>query len=688
MPSRQLRRILTGAACALWCAAMPARGQNSFYVASSGSDANTGTQSAPFQSLERARDAIRASRPRTGATVWLKGGDYPRTQTFQLTAQDSGTPDAPVVYRAVKGETPRLSGSRAIGHWQRVTDAALLNRLPEAARGQVWQSDLKAQGINDFGGLSPFGFSKPLQPTPLELFFDDQPMTLARWPNLPASDAVGAGAWARTGTIAPGANDRFTFENERIARWTTAPDAYLHGYWMHEWADSAVPLGRIEAATHQIVLAQPPGFGVLPNHRFSIFNLIEELDAPGEYYLDRASGVLYFWPPSPLSDASARVSMLQAPLIAVQNASNIVLRGLTLEGGRGAGVSVAGGQNVLVAGCRIRNLGASGVSMRGTGHGVQSCDLSNLGAGGIVLEGGERKSLTAGRNFAVNNDISKYSRWTRTYLPGIKASGVGTRIAHNRIHEAPHFAVQMSGNDHVFEGNEVFRVMLESADGGAFYIGRDFTFRGNVVRGNYFHDIRNQTQGAKAADDTMAVYLDDLASGVEISGNVFERVSRGIMLGGGKDNRIENNVFLNNKLAMSIDARATNWAKAKAAPGGEWKLDERLRAMSFQQAPFSTRYPLLAVIDPNNYALPSGNVVARNIVQGGEWIRWQSGFQNQPAPEVVRVEANLLEGDPGFVAPERGDFGLKPHAPALKIGFEPIPFEQMGLQTDEYRLMK
>ena len=103
--------------------------------------------------------------------------------------------------------------------------------------------------------------------------------------------------------------------------------------------------------------------------------------------------------------------------------------------------------------------------------------------------GGDRKKLEAGRNFALNNNIHHFSRWVRTYRPAVYLYGVGHRVAHNRVHDAPHNAVLFWGNDHVLEFNEVYRVCTETGDAGAFYIGRDWTQRGNVIRYNYFHDL-------------------------------------------------------------------------------------------------------------------------------------------------------------------------------------------------------
>ena len=127
-------------------------------------------------------EAARARLPREGVTVWLRGGDYHLHKTFTLTAEDDTSP-APVTYRAYRTRRCGWTAGRTVTGWTAVTDPAILARLDPAARGHVLQADLKAQGITDFGELTPRGFGRPGTPAALELFFNDAPMTLARWPN-------------------------------------------------------------------------------------------------------------------------------------------------------------------------------------------------------------------------------------------------------------------------------------------------------------------------------------------------------------------------------------------------------------------------------------------------------------------------------------------------------------------------
>ena len=179
------RRLLILSATLLLALPAPAA---QLYVAPDGSDRDPGTSAKPFATFERARDEVRKLRQdgrltKGGATIWLRGGDYIRTNALQLTAADSGAADASNVWCACKGETVRLLGGRKLAGFEPATDAAVLARLPEVARGHVLQVNLGALGVTDFGKMASRGFGRPQIAAHCELFFGGRPMTLARWPN-------------------------------------------------------------------------------------------------------------------------------------------------------------------------------------------------------------------------------------------------------------------------------------------------------------------------------------------------------------------------------------------------------------------------------------------------------------------------------------------------------------------------
>ena len=650
-----------------------------FTVAINGSDANPGTEAQPFATLEKARNAIRELKtkgplPVGGITVEVRSGVYQLAQPFELTQADTGTSNAPITYCARKGEEVRLVGGAVVTGWSRLTDAAVIARLDEAARTNVWQVDLKALGVTDFGHMKSDPDWTSSSPG-LEFFFNGQPMTLARWPN---AETVRVGDLkVLDGHVIHGQKGSkvgtFTYEGDRPKRWSGENDVMLHGYWFWDWADQRYRVESIDTEQRIITLPATPShaFGFRKGQWYYAFNLFCELDCPGEWFLDRASGILYFWPPTATPESGAALISVLPGLVKLEKTSFVTVRGFTLEGCRGTAVTVSGGSDSQVLGCTIRNVGGSAVSASGLRHRVAGCDIYQVAQGGISLTGGDRQTLSPGGLVAENNHIHHYSRWKPVYRAGIRLDGVGNRAAHNLIHDAPHMAIGFSGNEHVIDYNELHHVVTHSIDAGAMYCGRDWAARGHEIRYNYLHDITGyQDKGC------VGVYLDDQFSSAHIFGNVFYRVTSAAFIGGGKDTVIENNVFVDCNPAVHVDARGLGWQADFHAT-----LAKQLEALPFREEPWRSRYPRLLTIlgDPDRSA-PQGNVIARNIQWKGKW----DGIEKQAYPYLV-FQCNLLDIDPKFVDEKALDFRLRDDSPAFKIGFQKIPVEKIGLYQDEFR---
>ena len=654
----------------------------SFYVSTNGDDAWSGLvpvpnqqgTDGPFASLGRARDEIRLLKknralPKGLITVYLLGGIYPLARGFRLTIEDSGTPTSPITYRAYKDMEVRLIGGVELpaSLFEAVCDTLILRKLSPEGRDNVLQADLKAYGITDYGEFKPRGKGRGPYPAALELFFDDQPMQLARWPNR---------GWVKIGAMMTDKHSgRFTYEGSRPKGWAGVIDIWLHGYWTWDWADSYVKVKSIDTLANEITTYQPHGvYGYSTGKRFYALNILKELDKPGEWYVDRNSGILYFWSPAPIHVGKIFVSILEEPMVSLQNVSHVTLQNLILENARGAAIEIVGSTNTLIAGCSIRNIGTNAIIIDGGKmNGVVACDIYNTGGSGILLRGGARKSLIPAGNYILNNNIHHISRWVRTYRPAVGLAGVGHYVANNFIHDVPHTAILLSGNDHIIEFNEICNIGFETGDVGAFYMGRDWTERGNIIRYNYFHDIQSPfLYGAKA------IYLDDLASGTIIYSNVFYRVDQAVYIGGGRDNLVENNIFIECNSAVRIDARGMGGVTYTMIDSGI--IRQRLEAIDYKNPPWSTRYPELIDIlneDPGN---PKGNVIVRNVNFNCGLLKLKdNGF-------TVTVQDNYRATVQDFFDSVGYDFQIKDESPAYKRGFKRIPMEQIGLYRDEYRV--
>ncbi len=686
----------------------------------------------PFATLERARDEIRRVReadglPSGGATVWLHGGVYRFAEPFALAAEDSGTDDAPIAYRAVDGDDVVLSGGKPVDGF-------------EPHEGEIVRADVGDMGLD---GLTTES-TDPLQP--FELFFNGERMDLARWPNRDHDDPRG-GKWAYIRSI-PEEGTKTTFgvvaDSERMACWAQAPNTQVQVLPQYNWRDQFIGIESTDPGTGEVVLSTPTAYDIMPGRRFYVRNVLEELDAPGEWYFDRERNHIYFWPPAPLEEGSVTISYAEN-VVRIDGAGNIALQGVAVEHSRAAGVHIEDCRNVLVAGCTIRRTGGDGIAIQGGScSGATGNDVHDTGGGGISLTGGDRPTLVDGGHFALNNHIYRYGRLVKCYQMGVHVFGVGNRVAHNRIHDAPHTAILIHGNEHLIEYNEIYDVALEGSDTGAFYIGRDWSARGNVVRHNVFHDIYGY--GFEGGDENAGiwryetphgawpVYLDDCASGTTVFGNVFYRCAMGALhLGGGRDNVFANNVIVECYPAVHTDARWDEFFTEDSDGGVATYMRNLMESVNYREPPYSERYPELIDHYDDDVRVPRRNAIRNNVVwyedddivgfwamhrKPGGSVLWQ--LQNFDASTMmidsnlvwhcdqpVRVEQSpyMQDGstvgwdewqamgfdtgsriaEPLFVAPGRDDYRLRENSPAFEMGFEPIPMERIGLYVDEHR---
>jgi hypothetical protein len=303
------------------------------------------------------------------------------------------------------------------------------------------------------------------------------------------------------------------------------------------------------------------------------------------------------------------------------------------------------------------------------------CDIHTLGAGGVRASGGDRKSLTPGGHFVENCHIHDFSRVDRVYAPAVHLDGVGHSITHNLIHDSPHHAMRVEGYDHTIDLNEVHSVVYEFDDQAGIDMYGNPAYRGNVIRHNFWHHIGSGHHVAGQA----GIRLDDFISSVLVYGNVFYRCAGGrfggVQIHGGKDNIVDNNLFIDCKSAVSF------------SPWGESRWLERLATertrnvirtggVDISRPPHSERWPDLATLSEN----PDRNYIWRNLaVNCGELTTRDRGVNEL-------MDNHMLAADPGFANPVERDFSLSADAPVYdRFGFRPIPFDEIGLYNDSNR---
>lgn len=627
-----------------------------YFVSPKGSDTNPGTLQKPFASLERARDTLRAQKtdgrlPPGGAAVYLRGGTYAVTNTFTLTEVDSGSVGAPVVYRAWQNERPVLDGGFRVRGLRKLRDPALLARLPPEARGKVYAADLKAQGYTALAPQKGFGYGIGNQ-TVRELFQDGAPLRLARWPN--------AGT-VMTGAVLDPTNRVFAFPSERLARWAQAPDPLANGYWYHLWAGCTVPVAADPAAGTLTLTERPGGYGIRADHPFYVLNLLEELDQPGEWYLDRATATLYVWPVRHPWFSTIVLTRWDKPFIEATGVQDLAIHGLTLQHGQQRGIVLTRCVNTLLSANVIRRLGGTALSaLQSANLKLYGNRLHTLGHTGMHVSGGNRKNLASGQILIENNEVSHFGRLSRTYNPALLLEGCGARVAHNHFHHAPSSAMRIEGNDHLIEYNQVDHVVQESDDQGGIDMWGNPAYRGVVIRFNRWQDIGG---GEHVPCGQAGIRFDDAISGMLVYGNLFERTSNGhfggVQIHGGHNNIIDNNLFTGCRYGVSF------------SPWGQKRWEEYLARDHVQRhlhtdvnirlPPYSTRYPELAELGTK----PDINSVWRNLFAGAEQPFYKKpkgtdDWDNRVLPAL-------------------------PPDPAAHTAFRPLPLDEIGPYPDPSR---
>lgn len=689
-----------------------------YYVAADGSDQNSGSISSPFKTLEKARDAVRTLKsssglPDGGVVINIRGGEYNLNDSFELTSSDSGAVDKYVTYKAYNDEHVSITGGIALSgaDFATVTDQTIIDRLPAGAAANVKVYDLAAKGITDYGQILKSGFGWPsVIPSP-ELFVDGEVMTLGRYPNsgfMTTGTVITEGFIPRTYTGSIPEEEYMnqtpptvTYTDGRMDNWVSEPDAWLFGYWKYDWAFDNLKVRSMNTSSNTFTADHPSYYGVSSGKRFYGYNLLCEVDSENEWYLDRTSGKLYLYTTEDLTSKKIQLSLLDKPLFNMTEVDYIKIEGLTFEVSRGDGVQMMNCENNLVADSTFRKLGEKAVEIGdydaafdgtllidsesggGRNNGVVSCDIYETGAGGIFMMGGNRNTLTAAGNYAENNHIYDSARIIRTYTPGISVNGVGNRVSNNLIYDVPHMAIGFAGNDHIIELNEIYNACYETSDSGVIYTARDWTYRGNVIRDNYIHDI--PTMGGHGSH---ALYFDDMMSSAEVTGNIINNVNNMAMLvGGGRDHNIYNNLIMNtggSGTAFHLGNRGETWANATTlAPDGTCYI--ALNNVPYQNEVWSAKYPELVNIWTDEPAKPKGNTVKDNV------------FYNSGSIYVVSVASSTgtitnnreysSGTDIGLVNEANKDFNLRQDSVIYTDipGFEPLKFDQMGLKLDSYR---
>jgi hypothetical protein len=464
------------------CCALAAAAPFEIVVCPTGDDSNAGTLAQPLRSLTAARDAIRVlRRGRIGgvSVLLLSGTHAPLSLDARL---DSGTADFPIRYAAAVGAHPIISAGLEIP-----VDQWKIEKLPSG--DSVLTADLSSVGLNisNLGTLPQVGQTIDIcdqrRLKKAQLFHDSGSKILARYPNIAPN-----GDW-RFIHAKDTATDGFTVASgpdaERVLRWASEESPFLHGYWTWDWADAIVGLtGAKSNGTDTVVqTAFPKGTNtVKKNARFVGLNLLSELDAEEEYYINKAGKIFYNaakptteWTEAPVvsvSDTALAIDgvsfvtiegTVYCILVLLTMASRTLAHlthphtshtppshapGLVVAHARVTGISAQGVRDTNIVNCTVFGHGADGVLMSGaTRSNVVDCLIHDVGCVGMTVSGGNHTTLEPGLNSAKGNRVYHISQYKRTYQPGLHWGGVNNTYSHNHLSDGPHNCILGGGNE-------------------------------------------------------------------------------------------------------------------------------------------------------------------------------------------------------------------------------------------------
>lgn len=657
-----------------------------FYVATNGNDAwsghlpapNAARTDGPFATIAQAQAAVRtriaASQPTSqGIDVQVRGGFYALDQTLTFAAADSGTATAHVVWEAFPGESPVLSGGTRITGWKHVGANRWETTIPDVAAGKWRFSQLYVNGERRY---------RPRLPKTGYFYSDGE---------LPSDGKPGI--------------DRVHYadgpDGERAdirADWHALGDTEILPF--HTWEMSRFHVTAIDTAAKTVSFegrspVLPPGY------RFLIENVGEAMTEPGQWYLDRATGLLtYLAAPGEDPNHEIIVAPRQERLVEIDDATGLMFRRLTFadsafnlppqgQSDPQADINVSAAIHLNHArfctfeSCTIRNLGGYAVEMdRGSQDcRVTGCELTDLGAGGVRVgvaygwKPDEPESEKTVRNVVSDCRITHGGRIHPAAVGILLGNASYTTVTHNTIADFYYTGISVgwswgygpSGAHHnTISYNDIRQIGqgVLSDMGGIYTLG---VSPGTVVDHNRIQDVVSYDYGG------WGIYFDEGTTGIIARDNVaFAVKSEPFHQHYGTENIVENCIFALGREAQLRRSRGDN---------GPQPIPDKRSVSSFtirRCVVYSGGAPLF---DSNwsgaNFGLESNLYWSANPKHPAHF----PGNTTLEAWQAMGHDAGSLVADPLFADPLHGDFTLRAGSPAAKIGFQSIDLRTVGPRT-------
>lgn len=547
------------------------------FVSTVGDDSGDGSEEEPLRTLEKAIDVANEMREDSDKLIeiLLREGTYSVTNTIKII--NSQKDDPLLKISAYQDEKVTINAGVDIPlSAMSIADSDFTNAIIDKPNaGSVLQYNLKDAQIEDLGEISLRGhLISDEKEAQAELSLNGEVQKLAGWPNgeytglIKPTDSNEYGKRTKSG-IANGCS--FQVNYDRPSQWSKPEQAWLSGTIGPNYEFDYYPVSRFDSEEKRVYLSRGAleKYYTEPYYRFE--NVPEELDEPGEYYIDRQSGMLYFYPPEDAPKDSVLTITMSTPTLGVsgkapnsmfriENSKNIVFENLIFKGGRGSAITGKNNSNIQFINCEINSFGENGIRFdASTDIKISDCKIHDVGQDGILFVScGNYKTLSPSNIVVSNNDIYNFARLERSYKTGIDFGYrcVGATAANNHIHNGPHAGMIFYGVNNDIYGNEFDNLVTEFSDMDALYCNNsNYPWeRGNKIHNNYFHDIGKSSMNGRHQINVRAIRTDNRGCGLNIYENLFYNIGDGgngngnngigAITAEGTRNRIFNNLFV------------------------------------------------------------------------------------------------------------------------------------------------
>ena len=659
------------------------------YVSPNGDDKNSGSQDRPLATLEGARDKIRELRFTTQLTdtifVELQSGTYYITQAFDLTAEDSGTPQSPVVFYGAAANRPLTCGGKPTGRFEEMTPGLWRVYIPEVADYGLYFEQLYVNGQRRFRAQTPnrgeFAKVKRLEETILDSS------------GYAASDFASQKLMVSAGDL-PILNDIDKSE------WDEALMVFYH-----KWDNTRKRVKHINASDSTVYFigrSMQPWNKIDNESRYVVENYRNALDSPGEWFLQR-DGYLYYIPMPgetientqgvyPVTDKLLRITgniEREVSAVRFENIRFEVTAHQTPPNGDepfqaaayvDAAVMVDHANRIEFINCDIAHTGQHAVWFRKScsDSKITRCHLYDLGGGGVKIgdysspgvKQTDRGETAETHHITIHNNIIQHGGYVFPCAVGVIIfHGSDNTITHNDIADFRYSGVSVgwvwgytpsASKRNKVEFNQIHHLGWgELSDmGGVYTLGAS---EGTTVSNNVIHHIHSFSYGG------WGLYTDEGSYGVTMENNlVYKCKNAGFHQHYGKENTVRNNIFAFNLLSQMQLTRI-----------------EAHLSFSFTNNIVYYDTGLLYMDMAKGAWLDAQTTIDKNCY----WDRRTKtpDFLGMPFAEWKKLgkDKHSIIADPLFVDPDRFNFQFTSTRVAKKIGFKPFDYSRAGVYGDE-----